>query len=205
LCEQRDQTGGTVTRRFFSGGEQISGTNYLFTRDHLGSIREMMDASGTIQARYDYDPYGRRTKVSGNLDSDFGFTGHCYHPVSGLHLPLYRAYDTDIGGWLSRDPIGEMVGPNLHAYASNNPINFFDRYGLQESCKEKTKDFAEKAKDVQDAVEKYNSLVDFVDNYDALQQQRMAADATMDAGAGATPAEAGFAVAGSPAIDPQAN
>ena len=70
LCEQRDLTGATVTKRFFGEGEQISGVNYFFTRDHLGSVREMTDASGTIQARYDYDPYGRRTKISGSLDAD---------------------------------------------------------------------------------------------------------------------------------------
>src|SRR5207245_2017074 len=95
LCEERDSTGGTVTKRFFGHGEQISGANYFFTWDHLGSVREMTDSSGTLQARYDYDPYGRRTKVSGSLDADFAFTGHYYHSVSGLYLTLYRAYDSD--------------------------------------------------------------------------------------------------------------
>ncbi len=127
LCEQRDKTAGTVTRRFFSGGEQISGTNYFFTRDHLGSIREMTDASGTIQARYDYDPYGRRTKLSGNLDSDFGFTGHYVHAPTGFHLALFRVYDPDTARWLSRDAID---GINLYGYVLNNPINLFDPYGL---------------------------------------------------------------------------
>ncbi len=130
LCEQRDKTGATVTRRFFSGREQISGTNYLFTRDHLGSIREMTDASGTIQARYDYDPYGRRTKISGNLDADFAFTGHYYHAVSGLHLALYRAYDADAGRWISRDPIRESSGINLYLYARSDPIDRVDPSGL---------------------------------------------------------------------------
>jgi len=110
LCEKRDSTGGVVSNRFFAQGEQITGTNYFFTRDHLGSIREMTDSSGTIQARYTYDPWGRRTKVSGNLDADFGFTGHYYHAPSGLHLALYRAYSADLGRWLSRDPLYEEGG-----------------------------------------------------------------------------------------------
>ncbi len=29
---------------------------HFFTRDHLGSIRELTDKAGTIRARYDYDP-----------------------------------------------------------------------------------------------------------------------------------------------------
>src|SRR5258705_10932475 len=71
----------------------VDRTNYFFTRDHLGSVREMTDGAGAIRARYDYDPYGRRTKVSGDLDADFGFTGHYVHAPSGLYMALFRAYD----------------------------------------------------------------------------------------------------------------
>ena len=128
LSEQRT-TIGIVAKRFFGQGEQISGTNYYFTRDHLGSIREMVDGSGTIQGRYSYDPYGRRTKVSGNLDADFGYTGDYYHTVSGLCLTFLRAYDPDLGRWLSRDPIAESGGLNLYDYVLNNPVNWLDPYG----------------------------------------------------------------------------
>ena len=99
LAEERDGS-NNVTRRFFGEGEQIGGTAYLFTRDHLGSVREMVDVSGVVQARYAYDPYGRRTKVSGSLEADFGFTGHYYHAPSQLHLALYRAYDAGKGRWI---------------------------------------------------------------------------------------------------------
>jgi RHS repeat-associated protein len=129
LAEERDASGATVTKRFFPQGEQINGVNYYFTTDHLGSVREMTDSSGTIRARYDYDPYGRRTKVSGDLDADFGFTGHYYHAASGLHLSTYRAYDAGAGRWLSRDPIGETSSLNLYNYVTNNPVNSIDPYG----------------------------------------------------------------------------
>jgi RHS repeat-associated protein len=129
LCEQRDSTGAIATKRFFGEGEQISGTSYFFTRDHLGSVREMTDGVGTIQARYDYDPYGRRMKISGSLDADFGYAGMYYHAVSGLDLTYLRPYDADLGRWLSRDPLGETIGLNLYDYVLNNPINWFDPYG----------------------------------------------------------------------------
>jgi RHS repeat-associated protein len=130
LCEQRDSTGGSVTKRFFGGGEQISGTNYYFTRDHLGNIREMVDSAGVIQVRYDYDPYGRQTKISGSLDADFGYAGMYRHPVSGLNLTLFRAYDSDSGRWLNHDPIQEWGGLNLYGYVGNNPVNYVDPLGL---------------------------------------------------------------------------
>jgi RHS repeat-associated protein len=129
ICEERDSTGATVTKRFFAQGEQIGGTTYFFNRDHLGSVREMTDGSANIRARYSYDPWGRRTKVSGDLDADFGYTGHYYHPPSGLHLALYRAFSAELGRWISRDPIYEMGGLNLYAYVQNNPVDEADPLG----------------------------------------------------------------------------
>ena len=130
ILEQRDNTGANVTRRFFSQGEQISGTNYYFTRDHLGSVREVEDASGVILARYDYDPYGRQTLLAGTAISDFGYAGMYLHAPSGLNLTLYRAYNSDLGRWLNRDPIGERGGLNLYRAMNNNPINNIDPLGL---------------------------------------------------------------------------
>jgi RHS repeat-associated protein len=130
LCGQRDSTGGTVTKQYSNLGERISNSNYYFTKDHLGSIREMTDGSGTIQARYDYDPYGRRTKVSGNMVADFGFAGY-YNYSDKLYSTLFRIYDSDLGRWISRDPLGETAGINHYVYVYNNPPNYYDALGLK--------------------------------------------------------------------------
>jgi RHS repeat-associated protein len=89
-------------------------------------------ASGSgLAARYDYDPWGRRTKTDGSgPEGDFGFTGHYYHAPSGLHLTLYRAYSAELGRWLSRDPIDERDGFNLFEYADNGPTLNVDALGL---------------------------------------------------------------------------
>jgi RHS repeat-associated protein len=108
--------------------------NYYYTFDHLGSVREMLDASSSVRARYDYDPFGRRTRSAGDLEADFGFTGHFYHASSGLHLALYRAYDADLGRWLNRDPLEEAQRVNLYVYAANDPVNRFDPLGLADIC-----------------------------------------------------------------------
>lgn len=129
LCEERDSTGASVSKRFFGGGEEISGAPYFLTADHLGSIREMTDTNGAVQARYEFDPYGRRTKVSGSLDAKFAFTGHASHEPSGLNLAPYRGYDPDIARWISRDPIEEIGGVNLYAYVQNDPLNWIDLLG----------------------------------------------------------------------------
>jgi RHS repeat-associated protein len=128
LAEERADN-NNVTKRFFAEGEQIGGVNYYFTKDHLGNIREMTDSTGAIRARYDFDPFGRRTKLSGDLDADFGFTGYYVHAPSGLQLALYRAYDADAGRWINRDPIEEEGGLNLYQYVYNSPPNYIDPDG----------------------------------------------------------------------------
>jgi RHS repeat-associated protein len=130
--EERDAS-NNVTKRFYWQGEQIAGANYYFTTDHEGSIREMTNASGALVARYDYDPYGRRSQVlTGGTDlADFGFTNFYYDQATGLDFARWRPYSADLGRWLSRDPIGERGGINLYAYVLNNPINLIDLFGLQ--------------------------------------------------------------------------
>ena len=88
-----------------------------------------MDTTGATRARYDYDPHGRTTKVSGDKDSSFTFTGHYTHPASNLLLTHYRPYDTSLGRWLSEDPIGLNGGRNLYRAVLNSPINYTDPSG----------------------------------------------------------------------------
>jgi RHS repeat-associated protein len=132
LGEERS-TNNAVTKRFFGEGEQINGTNYFFTFDHLGSVRELVDGSGVTRGRWNYDPYGRRSAnqiTSSPVEADFGFTGYYVHQASGLQLALYRAYDADRGTFINRDPIEEDGGLNLYDYVANNPINEIDPLGL---------------------------------------------------------------------------
>jgi RHS repeat-associated protein len=149
ILEERDVS-GTVKKRFFEQGVQLeTGTNlgsYYYTRDHLGSLRELTDGNGNVRARYAYDPYGRQVKLGGDLDADFGFTGMFWCPEAGLALTRYRAYDAASGRWLSRDPLNNAEakqGANLYTYAGNNPINVVDPLGL---CCEPEKKALDKAK-----------------------------------------------------------
>ena len=131
LCEERDATGGVVLKRFADHGVQVEPGaelptgHYFYTRDHLSSVREMVDNGGAARASYRYAPAGAQTQLTGDLQAEFGFTGHLLHGPSGLLLAPYRPYDPRLGRWLSRDPIGEDAGENLYQYVGGAHLSFF--------------------------------------------------------------------------------
>ena len=128
-AEERDAA-GNVTRRFYPQGEQAGAVKYFYTKDHLGSIREVLGANGTVVSSSRYDAWGVRTTVGAQDAASFGFTGHLEHKELGLVFTLYRAYDSATGRWLSRDPMGEDGGINLYGYVSNSPVDMIDPDGL---------------------------------------------------------------------------
>ena len=130
IAEEVGTDGTTSLRQFYTQGFiDNDGTKLFYTRDHLGSVRELTDNTQTVRTRYDYDPYGRMTKVSGDRDSVFGYTNHFWHEPSGLNLAMYRAYDPNLGRWISRDPYMEKVDLNLYRYCYSKPIDMIDRTG----------------------------------------------------------------------------
>lgn len=53
---------------------------------------------------------------------------------TGLVYYNYRYLSSELGRWLSRDPIGILGGINLYAHVTNNPISKIDYLGLAETC-----------------------------------------------------------------------
>jgi RHS repeat-associated protein len=103
---------------------------YYYTRDHLGSVREMLNSSGTIVARYAFDPNGNATLVQGTNLATFQYAGMYMHQPSGDYQTWHRIYDPITARWDSEDPIGERGGLNLYGYADQDPIERRDPLGL---------------------------------------------------------------------------
>jgi RHS repeat-associated protein len=108
-------------------------SEYYYFRDNIGSVREMLDASGSVVSEATYDPYGVAT-ITGSVTPTFQYAGYYAHQGSGLSLTWYRGYDPVIGRWLSRDPLPDaerLQGMNLYQYVGNNPVNLNDPMGLK--------------------------------------------------------------------------
>src|SRR6185437_4509927 len=129
LAHDNMQGGSPVSAQYFDQGVIAGGTSYYYVQDGLGSVRELVTASGSVAAQYDYDPYGNPTTLSGSAASDIGYAGYFHHAASGLDFALSRAYDPGHARWLNLDPAGELGGINLYAYTGGNPLSRTDPSG----------------------------------------------------------------------------
>ena len=91
--------------------------NYLF--DGLYVICEFSDSGNLVSS-------------SGSVSQPYEFIGkEGYYREGELYLLGQRWYDSEVGRFISRDPIGEKGGLNLYVYVGNNPVNNIDPYGEQ--------------------------------------------------------------------------
>ena len=168
LCE-KDDSGDT--QRWFVYGNYIdevllmvdttgqSDVDYYYTSDHLYSPAALINASGTVLERYEYDAYGElryldadftlKATQSSACDNPYYFTGRRLDVFDNGDLKLqhnrHRTYDPETGRWLTPDPRGIQPdgyqnsfkiknqygdGGNLYEYAQSNALMHSDALGL---------------------------------------------------------------------------
>ncbi len=103
MCEERNAS-SVITKQFFGWGQTLSGADYYYFRNHLGSVTDVFTSTGTVVAHYEYGMFGEVTQTVGTLASDFQYAGYYYHAPSGLNLTTFRAYNPSLGRWINRDP-----------------------------------------------------------------------------------------------------
>jgi len=72
------------------------------------------------------DPDGDGETVSLN----FRFPGQYFDAETGLYHNYFRYYDPSLGRYITSDPIGLAGGMNTYSYVNQNPLNYYDPYGL---------------------------------------------------------------------------
>lgn len=108
-----------------------NGTTYRLLRDHLGSVRLVVDAStGFVAQRLSYGPWGTVLEDTNPGFQPLGYAGGLYDPDTGLVRFGVRDYDPSVGRWLAKDPAGVRIGSNLYEYCQSDPINSIDSTGL---------------------------------------------------------------------------
>ena len=108
--------------------------------DHLGSVRSVVKADGTVIAANDYYPYGKRINTAAatapTQRDRHTFSGKEDQSKTPAGCPYIdfgtRMYSPETGSWLSVDPMAEnYYGFGLHAYCAGNPVNLIDYNGKE--------------------------------------------------------------------------
>ena len=85
----------------------------------------MIDKQGNIINSYAYSPFGELIVEQEQVKLNIGFNTK-YEDESGLIYYNNRYYDSDLGRFISQDPIFEEGGVNLYNFVENDPINHWD-------------------------------------------------------------------------------
>ena len=120
---------------------------FYVVRDHLGSTLALTDSSGSVVQSYSYDAFGSAyVKMGGGSSGGFValkdftgnlhgntrfFTGREYDGETGMYYMRARYYDSGLGRFLSRDPIGTVDDVNMYSYVGNRVVGFVDRRGRE--------------------------------------------------------------------------
>lgn len=107
---------------------ELEGTSYACLTDLSGNLRALLSSQGEVVHASSYSSFGRLE--SSGLSCPWGFFCKRHDDFSGYIFFLYRLYDPETCSWITQDPLGLEAGPNLYAYVKNNPLSFFDRFGL---------------------------------------------------------------------------
>ena len=118
-------------------GEGVVSSNGIcyHLKDHLGSIRAIVDGSGRLLEENDYYAFGHRHPRSEHAQSSanrFKYNGKELQTVGGLGYLDYgaRMYDQSLGRWFTTDPLSEKYyGLSPYVYCGNNPLRYVDPDG----------------------------------------------------------------------------
>ncbi len=114
--------------------ETRGGSTYYYMADGLGSVRNVVDSSETVQDTYDYYAFGNTLLASpANVTNPYRYTGREYESGSVLDTYYYRNryYVSQLGIFMSRD--AQWADPQRGwGYVRNAPTFFRDAVGLAE-------------------------------------------------------------------------
>ena len=114
---------------------------YWFEKNLQGDIVAVYYQDGTKLISYTYDAWGNCTQTTHQSTGVYAFAqynpfryrGYYYDTTTGYYYLQSRYYNPEWGRFLNADTYlngnGDIIGYNLFAYCSNNPVMFTDYTG----------------------------------------------------------------------------
>src|SRR5208282_568083 len=113
--------------------EMVDSTGaYCYHFDATGNTVAMTNSSQNIANAYTNDPFGNILDQQETDPQPFKYVGQygVMAEANGFCYMRARYYDPQVGRFVSEDPKGFDGGVNLYEYASGNPVNRIDPFGL---------------------------------------------------------------------------
>jgi RHS repeat-associated protein len=127
-----------VTKYYFAGATRLAvrtnGTLSYLLGDHIGSSSVTTDANGVKTASALYKAFGETRFSSGNLGTDYKFTGQREEASLGIYFFNARWFDPSLGRFTSPDTIVPTSTQGTqawdrYAFVNNNPVRYNDPTG----------------------------------------------------------------------------
>ncbi len=137
---------GTLLERYLAGPSYVPGITGMIARTNasgvtdwyltgkLGSVRDIVDTSGTVIDHISYGAFGSiRAETNPSSGSQFKFDGMVYDLILSNYYDNARYYNSERGSFLIQDLSGFGASDsNLYRFVNNSPLNFLDISGLSE-------------------------------------------------------------------------
>ena len=135
----KEVCGNNIIDYFYDENNQIYGykknsTVYFYIRDVLGNIIGILNNSGVIVSKFDYDAFGNIINQTGSVISNFRYKGYYYDTDIELYYLKTRFYNPVLLRFITPDSIeyldsSSIIGLNLYAYCGYDPVNMVDEEG----------------------------------------------------------------------------
>ncbi len=113
--------------------QRPDGTHNYFSHERMGNTVQLVDEAGTVLNSYEYLPFGEKLSSSEGVRNRNTFSG-AYGVMEigqGSAYTRARVYDSGLGRFCQRDPIGLQGGDaSLYRYVKNSPTRLIDPSGL---------------------------------------------------------------------------
>lgn len=111
-------------------GFEYNDSIFIYKKNGLKDVIGIIDLQGNEIASYEYDSWGKITKIAGNMEiariNPFRYKSYYYDEESGLYYLNSRYYDAATGRFINADKhIETYVGihsNNMFAYCENAPV-----------------------------------------------------------------------------------
>jgi RHS repeat-associated protein len=140
LLVETDASGNVLSQYIYLGGRRVarkdgSGNVFYYFEEPAGRTRTVTNASGVACNEADYYLFGGEQTHGNTCNQNYHFAGMYRDSETGNDATQFRMYESNLGRWMSPDPLGgDVTNPqslNRYTYVLNNPVNLIDPLGLE--------------------------------------------------------------------------